>query len=64
MTKRPTVADMLPGMFGEDRASLARRLAGAPLRPVVPQAPCDAGLFGDAAAQSDLVDLARERGPK
>lgn len=64
MTTRPTAADMLPGMFGDDRAGLARRLAGAPLRPVAPQAPCDAGLFSDAAAQVDLIDLARGRGRK
>lgn len=60
---RATAADMLPGM-GEDRAGLARRLAAAPLCPVAPQSPCDAGLFSDGASQVDLVDLSRERGRK
>ena len=42
-----------------DRAELARRQAAAPLRASKPQAPCDLGLFGDTAAQLDLVDQAR-----
>lgn len=52
------VADMLPGC-GHDLAGLARRLADAPLRPAAPQVPCDVGLFGDDAAQADLVDMSR-----
>jgi hypothetical protein len=49
---------MLPGC-GHDLAGLARRLAGAPLRPAKPQAACDLGLFGDESSQADLVDMAR-----
>lgn len=42
-----------------DLAELARRQAAAPLRPSKPQEACDVGLFGDGAAQLDLVDQAR-----
>lgn len=54
----------LPGQLslpdtGERMGELARRKAAAPLRPGKPQAPCDIGLFGDEAAQLDLVDAAR-----
>jgi hypothetical protein len=38
----------------------ARRRADKPLRPEVPQSPCDIGLFSDVAAQTDLVDLAKQ----
>lgn len=41
-----------------DPAGLAKMLAKAPLRPRKPQNPCDVGLFGDAALQLDLVDMA------
>jgi hypothetical protein len=38
-------------------ANSPRHLAAARLRPRVAQKPCDHGLFGDQAAQTDLVDL-------
>lgn len=41
-----------------DIAGTLRRRAAAPLKPAAPQAPCDIGLFSDAAQQSDLVDYA------
>lgn len=40
--------------------ALAKRKAAEPLKPKRPQEPCDLGLFGDAAAQLDLVDMARK----
>lgn len=43
-----------------DPAGLARHLAAQPLRPRKPQQPCDVGMFGDQAAQLDLVDMARK----
>ncbi len=55
----------LPGqtdLFGGERisdAELAQRRANEPLRPDVAQRPMDEGLFGDTAAQSDLVDRSR-----
>lgn len=45
-----------------DPAGLAKQLAAAPLKPRKPQVPCDTGLFGDAAAQLDLVDMCRRNG--
>ena len=40
--------------------SLAQREAERPLhRRVLEQKPCDIGLFSDAAAQTDLVDMTR-----
>lgn len=36
---------------------VAKRQAAAPLRPDVPQKPCDVGLFGDQTKQIDLEDL-------
>jgi hypothetical protein len=45
-----------------DLADLAQRKANAPLRPSVAQAACDVGLFGDEAAQLDLVDAVRKAG--
>jgi len=38
------------------RAALARQ-AASPLKPKVAQAACDVGLFGDDAAQLDLVEM-------
>jgi hypothetical protein len=49
---------VIPGA-GEDHAGLAKKRAGEALKPRVPQAPCDVGLFGDTAAQLDLVDVCR-----
>jgi hypothetical protein len=43
-----------------DRLAMLNRRAGAPLRPGVPQAPCDHGLFSDQALQLDLVERARQ----
>ena len=61
--KTPQVPAM-PGMtplglrpMSQDVAELARRKASAPLKPAKAQAPCDHGLFGDSAAQIDLMDL-------
>lgn len=52
----------LPGQMElpqtEERpAELAQMKAAAPLKPGKPQRPCDHGLFSDAAAQIDLVDI-------
>lgn len=52
----------LPGT-GADLAGLARLKAAAPLKPKKTQEPCDVGLFGDSARQTDLVDLARQKKP-
>lgn len=41
-------------------ATLAQRRAAAPLKPRKPQEACDIGLFGDSAAQIDLIDLSRK----
>jgi hypothetical protein len=49
---------VIPGAAA-DLAGLAKKRAGEPLRPRVPQAACDVGLFGDTAAQLDLVDACR-----
>lgn len=49
-------------IFGGASASqgdLAQRGADAPIRPKKAQGPLDFGLFGDSAAQTDLVDKAR-----
>lgn len=51
-------------LFGGARATdaeMAQRGANEPLRPGVAQKPMDEGLFGDTAAQSDLVDAAKGR---
>jgi hypothetical protein len=56
----------LPGqedLFGGARASdadMAQRGANEPLRPIVAQKPMDEGLFGDTAAQTDLIDQSRK----
>lgn len=55
----------LPGQMElprtEERpAELAKLKAAAPLKPGKPQRPCDHGLFSDAAAQIDLVDMIRK----
>lgn len=52
----------LPGQIDlpetpERSADLAQRKASAPMLAPVPQKPCDVGLFGDSAAQIDLLDL-------
>lgn len=41
---------------GHDVTGLAKYLAAAPLRPTTRQEPCGFGLFGDSAAQIDLVE--------
>ena len=51
----------LPGQLempqtGEDTAGLAKQKALAPMRAPTTQKPCDVGLFGDSAAQLDLID--------
>ncbi len=51
---------VLPGAERAGQRELARRLAAAPLRARADQKPCDAGLFSDAALQSDLVEQARK----
>lgn len=51
---------VIPGA-AHDVAGLLARKAAAPLKPRVAQAPCDGGLFFDAAAQTDLVDLVNRR---
>jgi hypothetical protein len=62
--KTPQVAAM-PGMAplgfmrpaARDQAALAQRKANAPLLAPKPQAACDVGLFGDEAAQIDLIEM-------
>jgi hypothetical protein len=49
--------DLLPGNPADTAQALQHR-ANAPLRPAVAQEP-PGGLFGDAAAQIDLIDLLR-----
>ena len=64
--KTPQVPAM-PGMtplgllnpLSQDQAALARRKAAAPLLASKPQQAADFGLFGDSAAQTDLVDMSR-----
>jgi hypothetical protein len=48
---------VLPGAEKASDATMARRAAARPLRPRVPQHPCDIGLFSDDAAQVDLLHL-------
>lgn len=45
--------------LSQDQAELARRKAAAPLLASKPQQAADFGLFGDTAAQTDLVDMSR-----
>ena len=45
----------LPGTAA-DVGGLLRRKVAAPLRPRKPQEPCDVGMFGDDAKQTDLID--------
>ena len=52
---------VLPGAERAGDAAMARRAADKPLRPRVPQQPCDHGLFGDGALQTDLIAMARRR---
>ncbi|MES2166601.1 MAG: hypothetical protein V4458_06150 [Pseudomonadota bacterium] len=40
-----------------DQAVVAQRRAASPLKPKVPQRPCDVGLFSDEADQLDLVEM-------
>ena len=49
---------VIPGAEKISGAEVAKRKAGQPLKPQVAQKPADEGLFGDAANQTDLVDLA------
>lgn len=55
----------MPGIEPPTDAERAQHRAGQPLRGKVAQRPPDFGLFGDDAAQLDLVDVARaaEREP-
>jgi hypothetical protein len=48
---------VLAGAEKASDATMARLYAAKPLRPRVPQRPCDLGLFSDDAAQSDLLPL-------
>jgi hypothetical protein len=48
---------VLPGAEKTSDATMARLAAAKPLRPRLPQAPCDIGLFSDDAAESDLLHL-------
>jgi hypothetical protein len=47
-----------------DIGGTLQRKADAPLKPAKPQVACDHGLFGDSAAQLDLIhSLAQESKP-
>jgi len=64
--RRPATGEHSIGLgvansLDQDRAELARRKAAAPLKPKAPQSACALGLFSDAAAQTDLVDMARAK---
>ena len=48
---------VLPGAERASDATVARLNAAKPLRPRVPQEPCDVGMFSDDAAQADLLHL-------
>ena len=43
--------------LAEDQKTLAERRWRAASKPRVEQRPCDVGLFGDDAKQTDLIDL-------
>jgi hypothetical protein len=47
---------VLPGAEKAE-ATMARLAAARPLRPRVPQHPCDIGLFSDDACQLEFCDL-------
>ena len=49
-------------MFGcePDIGGAVQRRADAPLKPAMPQEPCDVGLFGDDANQTDLIEALRK----
>jgi hypothetical protein len=49
---------VLPGAEKAGDAAMARRAVDAPLWPRVPQQPCDHGLFGARALQTDLFAIA------
>jgi hypothetical protein len=53
---------VIPGAERVGDGTLAQRRADAPLRPTAPQKP-PGGMFGDAPAQIDLIDVLRVRGP-
>ena len=48
---------VLPGAEKIGQGEQAQRKAEAPLKPKVAQKPTDIGLFGDEAAQADLMDM-------
>lgn len=48
---------VLPGAERAGSAELAKRKAAAPMRPSVPQKPCDHGLFDDTQTQIDLEEM-------
>lgn len=50
---------VLPGAERITDAELAKRKAAEPLKPKAAQQQADEGLFGDTAAQTDLVDMAK-----
>jgi len=55
-----TAAGWQQVLAGAEKAkdtATVQRAAAKPLRPAVPQRPCDIGLFSDEAAQMDLCDL-------
>lgn len=51
---------VIPGAERVGDGELAKRKAEQRLQPAKPQKPCDHGLFSDAAAQVDLMDLLRK----
>jgi hypothetical protein len=48
---------VLPGAEKASDATVALFAAAKPLRPRIPQAPCDIGLFSEDATQTDLLHL-------
>lgn len=51
---------VLPGAEKISEATMARRAGAKHLRAIVPQRPCDVGLFSDDASQTDLLDPIRQ----
>lgn len=52
---------VLPGAERLTQTELAKRQSAAPLRPDKAQKPCNIGLFGDDAAQTDLIDYCNKQ---
>jgi hypothetical protein len=59
MKKKQQAQIELPGCK-PDLAGALQRKADAPLKPAMPQEPCDVGLFGDDANQTDLFEALRK----